>query len=175
MRSTGLYGRLADVVDSEQQQREPGLTDAMEDRNEAIFREGGRDFLLAFYAALRNLKLYPIENVQVQRALDEVASTARTLLDVEPELEVRIAGEFIFVNSTRLRLALDNYSTFSHILTTLRVCGVGAVHVEENVERREWQILLSLLLASAASESGGDGFDDLQKKLSEGGVRHIEL
>jgi len=166
---------LADVVDSEHPQREPGLTDAMDDRNDAIFREGGRDFLLAFYAALRNLKLYPLENVQVQRALDEVASTARTLLDVEPELEVRIAGEFIFVNSTRLRLALDNYSTFSHILTTLRACGVGAVHVEENVERREWQILLSLLLSSAASESGGDGFDDLQKKLSEGGVRHIDL
>ena len=122
------------------------LSDAMSGGSEAVFREGGREFLVAFYAALRNLKLYPVENVQVQRALDEVASTARVLLDVEPELEVRVAGEFIFVNSTRLRLALDNYSTFSHILTTLHECGIGAFHANTAVERREWQIFLALLL-----------------------------
>jgi len=149
------------------------LVDSMEDKNEAVFREGGRDFLLAFYAALRNLKLYPVENVQVQRALDDVSGTAKVLLDVEPELEVRVSGEFIFVNSTRLRLALDNYSTFSFILTTLRECGVGAVHVEESVERREWQIFLALVLSVAESE--GDGFDELQEKLAEGGVTHIDI
>ncbi len=83
---------------------------AMGDSDESIFRHGGRDFLLSIYAALRNLKLYPVENVQVQRALDEVDATARVLLKVDPELEIRIAGEFIFVNSVRLRLGLDNYS-----------------------------------------------------------------
>jgi HD-GYP domain-containing protein (c-di-GMP phosphodiesterase class II) len=151
------------------------LADVMDDGNEAVFREGGREFLVAFYAALRNLRLYPLENVQVQRALDEVESSARVLLDVEPELEVRVAGEFIFVNSTRLRLALDNYSTFSHILTTLHECGIGAFHANAAVERREWQIFLALLLSSAAPELEGDALEKLEQKLDAAGVTHIDL
>ncbi|UCG86213.1 MAG: HD domain-containing protein [Gemmatimonadota bacterium] len=151
------------------------LAEVIDDGHEAIFREAGREFLVAFYAALRNLRLYPLENVQVQRALDEVASTARVLLDVEPELEVRVAGEFIFVNSTRLRLALDNYSTFSHILTMLHECGIGAFHANASVERREWQIFLALLLAGASPEAEGDAFEVLEQKLDAAGVTHIDV
>jgi len=142
---------------------------------EAFLRQGGRDFLLAFYAALRNLRLYPVENVQVQRALDEVHGLARKLLDVDPELEVRLAGEFIFINATRLRLGLDNYSSFSHILTTLRQCGIGAVYVDENVERREWQVFLSLILSFASREADTEKLGEVQHRLNEGGVTHIAL
>ena len=35
---------------------------------------------------------------------------------LEADLEIRLAGDFIFVNATRLRLELDNYASFSHIL-----------------------------------------------------------
>jgi HD-GYP domain-containing protein (c-di-GMP phosphodiesterase class II) len=149
------------------------LSEVIDDGKETVLREGGRDFLVAFYAALRNLRLYPVENVQVQRALDEVTETARTLLNVEPELEIRVAGEFIFVNSTRLRLALDNYSTFSHILTTLNECGIGAFHVEAAVERREWQVFLAVLLATASPEEEGDTLQKLEQKLHAAGVTHI--
>ncbi len=161
--------------DQQDQPAREVLADVMEDGNEAAFRERGREFLLAFYAALRNLRLYPVENVQVQRALDEVENSAAVLLEIEPELEVRVAGEFIFVNSTRLRLALDNYSTFSYILTTLHECGIGAFHASVEVERREWQVFLALLLSSASAEGEGDRFAELEKKLAGGGVTHIEV
>jgi HD-GYP domain-containing protein (c-di-GMP phosphodiesterase class II) len=156
------------------QSRRESLASVLGDGDESVFREGGRDFLLAFYAALRNLRLYPVENVQVQRALSEVESTARALLDIDPDMEVRIAGEFIFVNSTRLRLGLDNYSTFSHILTTLRQCEVGAIYVGEGVGRNEWQVFLSLILSYAAKEEPNK-LSELQQRLSSGGVVHISV
>lgn len=159
--------------DTKPPQREV-LAEAMGDADEAFFRGAGRDFLLAFYAALRNLRLYPVENVQVQRALDEVDATARALLDVDPDLEVRIAGEFIFVNGTRLRLGLDNYSTFSHILTTLRHCDVGAIYVNDSVARNEWQVFLSLVLSFAAREEPNK-LSDLQQRMTAGGVVHISV
>ncbi len=142
--------------------------------DDTVFREGGQSFLLAFYAALRNLRLYPVENVQVQRALAEVDAAARGLLDIDPELEVRIAGEFIFVNSTRLRLGLDNYSTFSHVLTVLRECDVGAIYVDEAVEPQEWQVFLSVILSFASREEPNK-LSELQQRLSSGGVTHITV
>ena len=38
----------------------------------AQLRQGGRALLLALYTALRSLKLYPVENATVQKALDDL-------------------------------------------------------------------------------------------------------
>src|SRR5207247_1446955 len=105
------------------------------------------------YTSLRSLKLYPIENAQVQKALDDLTATTKHLLDVEKEVELRLQGEFLFVNATRLRLDLDNYASFSHILGVLRQCGIGAVRIDEGVDRKQLQIFVSLLLSYAAKEA----------------------
>ncbi len=148
------------------------LTDAV-GTAASVLRHAGRSFLVSFYAALRSLKLYPVENDQVQRALDDLATSGRQLLDLEDELEVRIAGEFIFVNSTRLRLDLDNYASFSHVLTTLRQCDIGVLRVDDRMERREWQVLISLLLTFAARDTDPNKLFELQQKLLQGGVTHV--
>jgi HD-GYP domain-containing protein (c-di-GMP phosphodiesterase class II) len=142
---------------------------------DGLMRQGGRQFLLNFYAVLRNLRLYPVENEQVQRSLDELQHAAQALLQVEDNLEVRISGEFIFVNSTRLRLNLDNYASFSHVLAILRQNSVGTIHVGEGVERREWQVFLSLLLGTGARDPGSNRLSDLYQRMLQGGVTHIEL
>jgi len=94
--------------------------------DEGFIRHAGRGFLLTFYAALRALKLYPVENAAVQKALEELHGSALTLLDRENELELRLSGDFLFINGTRLRLELDNFAAFSNLLTTLRAFDIGA-------------------------------------------------
>lgn len=152
--------------------RRPSLA-VTEQSTEEVLRKAGRDFLLTFYAGLRSLKLYPLENDQVQRALDDLSRSAETLIGIENELEVRISGEFIFVNGTRLRLNLDNYASFSHVLSTLRECGVGVLRADEAVGRSEWQVLVSLLLTMAAREQDPNRLNELQQRLLQGGATHI--
>jgi HD-GYP domain-containing protein (c-di-GMP phosphodiesterase class II) len=142
---------------------------------ERVLRQAGRNFLVHFYATLRSLKLYPVENEQVQRALDEVTQSANALLSVEEELEVRVASEFIFVNATRLRLGLDNFASFSHVLTTLRQSGVGVFTVDTEVQRRDWQVFISLLLTFASREAAPNKLSELQQKLLQAGVQSIAL
>ncbi len=150
----------------------PSLVDTMA-ATEGTLRQAGRDFLIALYAALRSFKLYPIENKQVQRSLDDLIERSKVILETEQELEVRVAAEFLFVNATRLRLNLDNFASFSHVLTILRQGGVGTLQVEPAVERREWQVMLSLLLAFAAREAVPNKLFELQQKMIQGGVTHI--
>ena len=75
---------------------------------DVYLRVAGREFLVQLYTALRSLKLYPLENPVVQKALDDIVLTADKIVEREAEIEIRVTGEFIFVNSTRLRLDLDN-------------------------------------------------------------------
>ena len=142
---------------------------------DGFLRHAGREFLVVLYTAFRSLKLYPIENAQVQKALDDLAATTKHLLDVEKELELRLQGEFLFVNSTRLRLDLDNYASFSHILGVLRQCGVGAVRIDEGVDRKQLQVFVSLLLSYAAKEANPNKVFELGQKLTDGGVSFISV
>ena len=107
--------------------------------------------MIAFYAALRAIKLYPLEHSAVQKALAELAQVAEELRSEEGELEFRISGEFIFLNSTRLRLDLSNYATFGHILTLCKLAGIGAIHVGTQGTARDWTLLLSLIGAETKS------------------------
>ena len=142
---------------------------------DSFLRHAGRELLVMFYTALRSLKLYPIENAQVQKALDDLHVATHHLIDVEKELEIRLQGEFIFVNSTRLRLDLENYASFSHVLGLLRQCGVGTLRIDEGVDRRQLQILVSLLLSYAAKEPNPNKVFELAQKLSEAGAVHLTV
>ena len=141
---------------------------------EGRLRAGGRGLLLTLYAALRSLKLYPVENTAVQRALDDLVHSAETLLESEAEIEVRLSGDFIFVNSTRLRLELDNYASFSNILATLRAFEIGALHVRRGVTRRDWQAFLSILI-SLGERDTSERFDELVDRMRAAGVGNLDL
>ncbi len=138
-------------------------------------RQGGRSLLLALYTALRSLKLYPLENATVQNSLADLDSTTRALLQSEIELEIRIAGDFIFVNSTRLRLELDNYASFSHILAIFRGYEIGALRVKSGADRREWQIFLSLLLSLAAKGTPEERNKELQARMETAKILYLEV
>ncbi|HEU4649318.1 MAG TPA: HD domain-containing phosphohydrolase [Gemmatimonadales bacterium] len=138
-------------------------------------RQAGRGLLLELYTALRSLKLYPVENATVQKALDDLDRSTRGLLETEGEIEMRLAGDFIFVNATRLRLELDNYAAFSHILTQFRTFDIGTLRVHAGADRKQWQIFLSLLLSLPGRVSDADLLAELQRRLAEGGARAIAL
>jgi HD-GYP domain-containing protein (c-di-GMP phosphodiesterase class II) len=142
--------------------------------HEGQLRQGGRGLLLALYTALRSLKLYPVENATVQRALDDLDAASSALLEADPELEIRLAGDFIFVNATRLRLELDNYASFSHILTMLRTFEVGVLRVHRAVSRREWQGFLSILL-SLAERPAPEPFEELSERMEQASITGLML
>ena len=151
------------------------MTQPSEGAGEGQLRQGGRSLLLALYTALRSLKIYPLENTTVQKALDDLDASARTLLQAEVELEIRMAGDFLFVNGTRLRVELDNYASFSHILAVFRALEIGVLHVRSGMERREWQIFLSLLLAISQQGEVEERLEELHERLDAAKVTHLEV
>jgi HD-GYP domain-containing protein (c-di-GMP phosphodiesterase class II) len=141
---------------------------------DAFLRKAGRHLVSTIYGAMRVIRLYPPENEAVRNALDELATAARTVLDREQELEVRTSNEFIFVNSTRLRLDLDNYASFSQILSLMRASGVGSFRAGGTVTTKDWLVFLSQLMTQS---KGADDLTvgDLLGRLQEAGVTVFDL
>ena len=151
-----------------------GPTSAGEASAESFIRRAGRQLIFAAYGALRAVKLYPVENAAVQKALAELTNQTKELIGSEGELELRMSGEFIFVNQTRLRLDLDNFASFSHLLSLFRACGVGTVTVGESVSAKDWLIFLSLIQAPGVDDPV-ERLMQLQAKLESAGVTVFTL
>lgn len=142
--------------------------------DEAFIRSSGRTLLLTLHSALRALKLYPVENTAVQNALDELQNASRAFVAVEQEAELRLSGDFLFLNSVRLRLELDNFAAFSGVLSVLRTFDVGVLTIHGAVERREWLAFLSILLA-LANQPSDDRYVSLVERMGSASLSNIDI
>ncbi|MEO8194411.1 MAG: HD domain-containing phosphohydrolase [Gemmatimonadales bacterium] len=159
---------MADPVRAEQ--RNP----AQDTAAAAYLRKRGRDFIVSLYGALRAIKLYPVEHTAVQKTLAELAQISGEIVDRERELEFRISGEFLFINSTRLRLDLTNYATFGYLLRVCRAAGVGALQVRAGATARDWLVLLSMLDVQTQLEPG-DRLAEIATHMAETAISEIEI
>jgi len=137
-----------------------------------VVQELGSRLLTAFYVALRSLKLYPVENQQVQQAIDELHAQMTEFLKHEGGFELQLVGDFFFMNETRLRLDLSNFSTSGSFSSTMAGHGIGTLMVDAKVQRSEWAPFLSVLLREPRKE---DPFQGFAERLSQTPVEHIEV
>lgn len=135
-------------------------------------QDEGRKVLSIFYAALRALKLYPWENEAVQQSLRELHARGTAIIEREGVLEVRIVGDFFFINETRLRLDLSNFSVFGSFARVLNHHEVGVVEVHQGVQPVEWATFLGLLLREPKGE---EPFEAFLEALNSSPVQHIEV
>ena len=141
---------------------------------EGSVRAIGRNWILGLYVALRNLKMYPVENAVVQKALDDLTNLSGELIAGDGECEFRLAGEFIFLNATRMKLDLDNYTSFSYILGRCRDAGVGVIRFNVKPAIRDWTILLSFL-ANPQGRVPAERFELLLKRFVDTNVSVFEV
>jgi HD-GYP domain-containing protein (c-di-GMP phosphodiesterase class II) len=122
-----------------------GTTRAEGAINDPGAQKVARAFVVAMNGALRAIRLYPVENTAVQKAIAELGSSAERVREVDGSCALRRVGDFLFVNDTRLRLAFDNYAAVASLLGMYREAGIGGLEVLEVPPPRAWVVLLSFL------------------------------
>lgn len=167
MTSTPPEGRQGVVARNTQALTTVGL-------EEGIVRRIGRTWVTSFYVALRNLKMYPLENAVVQRGLEDLTKLSAELIDGDGECEFRLAGEFLFLNATRMKLDLDNYTSFSFLLNRCRDSGVGVIRFVDRPTTRDWTVLLSFLI-KPQGETASERFELVNKRLADTNVTVFDL
>ncbi len=143
--------------------------------DDALVRQTGRALLVSLHGAQRTLRLYPVENAAVQRALDEFLGTALSLSHLEGSVEVRLSGDFIFINQIRLRLGLDNFAAFSGFVSLMKSCHVGVLRIEDGLSRRECQAFLSILGSLPADAEPEQRLETLMQRMQQADIVRISV
>jgi HD-GYP domain-containing protein (c-di-GMP phosphodiesterase class II) len=152
--------------------------DAREDTahlGEGDAQRRARAVVLALHGTLRAIRMYPVENAAVQKTLGDLDLAVQRVFETGSEVTIRHAGDCVFVNDTRLRLAVDNFAAVSGVITAMTAVGLGALRVRTRPPLTAWAVLLAGIrtLAGDGEEDGRLGrLDDL---LESAGVGDFEL
>ena len=139
---------------------------------DAALQLQARKLVQATYVATQALRLYPLENDTVQHSLASLHRVAAGALRSEGPLELRLSGEFFFLNEVRVRTDLSTLETFGAVVRLLSRHGIGCVRIDPDVEEIEWAPFLSLLLKPGESDRPIAALVD---ELRRAGVSHIHL
>jgi HD-GYP domain-containing protein (c-di-GMP phosphodiesterase class II) len=141
-------------------------------QSETLLQPLGRALVITLYAASQSLRIYPVENAAVQNALNELYRVARRLLDREGVLELRLVGDFLFLNDARLRLDLSDYAAFSYVIDAYSRHGIGRIEFTTDLVYRDLVPLLSLLAEAGEDD---DPFTRFAERLLAAVPEHIAL
>ena len=133
----------------------------------------GRSLITALNASSQSLKLYPIENATVQNVLEELRKIIARILDREGIFDLRLVGDFLFLNDARLRLDLSDYAAFAQGAALLSRHGVGELEMEREVSRNDLARLVSLLVMDPTAAEGQ--FERFQAKFAATGAQHVRV
>ena len=152
--------------------RAPAAEDGPE-AHDAALRIRGRSFLLALYKTLRSVKLYPMDNAQVRGSLDELVASTSDIITVDGGLEVRISSDLLYVNDVRLRLEVDNFASFGHVIRTCSQAGIGVLLIDTPPGKQEWKTFVAQLLEYEPEAGSEHPVNAFQRLILERGVRNI--
>jgi HD-GYP domain-containing protein (c-di-GMP phosphodiesterase class II) len=142
-------------------------------QSENVLQPLGRSLIIAFYAASQSMRIYPLENATVQKALDELDRIVRRVLDREGVLDLKLVGDFIFLNDARLRLDLSEYVSFSHLSGLFRRHGIGQVEIGKEAGREQLAAFVALLLKDGRGEV--DDYHNFEDRLRASAARSIRV
>jgi HD-GYP domain-containing protein (c-di-GMP phosphodiesterase class II) len=133
----------------------------------------GRALISAINASAQSLRLYPIENATVQNVVEELRRIVARILEREGVFDLRLVGDFLFLNDARLRLDLSDYAAFAQVSQLLSRHGVGDIEIEPGVEKQDLARLISLLTSEVVKEEGA--FERFHTKFVMTGAQHIRV
>jgi HD-GYP domain-containing protein (c-di-GMP phosphodiesterase class II) len=113
-----------------------------------------------------------VNNQAVLNARERLMEAISTLFELDPEINLQVYDDFIFVNNLRLKLQLEGYLSFHYIIEEFAARGIGRLTIIEGVEKEE---LTQFTLAFNELERSENAFTSLTKLLADEGVRHLDL
>lgn len=133
----------------------------------------GRALINSINASAQSLRLYPYENATVQNVVEELRRTIARVLEREGIFDMRLVGDFFFLNDARLRLDLSDYASFASVSALMSKHDLGEIEIEPGIEKHDIARLIALLISEPSQQEGK--FDRLNAKFIATGAQHIRI
>jgi len=149
-----------------------GSDDGRTPEDRAFLKANGESLVIHLFAASKTLRLYDIKNRAAQRALADVMTPLRTLLEREGRVFIRSSNEFLLLNEYRITVESQHYGPFEYWVAELKKRGVEAIEFGAATGGEE---VATFLLEFFKVEAGENACAEIERRLKAAGVDTIAV
>lgn len=128
--------------------------------------ESGKHIVSLFYALVKAVQVYDLNNDVVQNSAKKLIYSINTLLNIYPHIEIVRYMDYIFFNKQRLRFEIDGYANLQFINDKLKTLEVKSLIILPGVDKEE-----IIIFASVFKEKK----EDFQNKFSASKFKNINI
>lgn len=128
--------------------------------------KSGANIVSLFYALIKDLQVYDLNNDVVQNAAKRLIYYVNTLLNMYNHIELVRYMDYIFFNKQRLRFEIDGYASLQFIHDKFKTLGVKTLTFLPGIDKDE-----IIIFASVFKEEQ----DTFQKHFASGTFDHINI
>jgi HD-GYP domain-containing protein (c-di-GMP phosphodiesterase class II) len=141
-----------------------------EDR--AFLKTHGEALVIHLFAASKTLRLYDMKNRAAQRALADVMTPLRTLLEREGRVLIRSSNDFLLLNEYRITVESQHYGPFEYWVAEMKKRGVEAIEFGAAAGGED---VSAFLLEFFKVDPGEDACAEIERRLQTAGVDTIAV
>lgn len=118
-----------------------------------------RDVVKGLNVALRTARIHDLRNEAVGQAVDSLATAMNELFRLGGAFTIKVLGEYLFWNDTRLRSDAGSHSVFEAVCREMRHRGLGSLSVSQGVDAEMVRFLVLVLNSAPISAEAGAEVD----------------
>jgi len=130
---------------------------------------------ILLHGAARAVRLYPAENAAVRKVVTELGHVCDRIEATDRQFALKRAGDYLFINDTRLRLGFDNFAAVNAVLALLRDAAVGTLQFRTRPTHRDWVVLLGAMALPPTGQPEPERLAALVARLDQAGVEAFTL
>ncbi len=104
-----------------------------------------RDLIRGLNVAIKTARIHDLRNEAVVGALDALSVVTNDLLRMGGVFTLRVLGDYLFLNDTRIKADVGSYAAFDSMCRELKARGIGSITVQGVVQRDDLMALVSVL------------------------------
>lgn len=131
-----------------------------------ITDKSGANIVSLFYALIKDVQVYDLNNDVVQNAAKRLLYYVNTLLNMYSRIELVRYMDYIFFNKQRLRFEIEGYASLQFMHDKLKTLGIKSLIFLPGIDKDELVIFASVFKEEP---------DTFQKHFTSGHFNHISI
>jgi HD-GYP domain-containing protein (c-di-GMP phosphodiesterase class II) len=133
----------------------------------------GKALVNQFSILLRTAQIHDVKNVAFEQPFDQFQRTLYSLQRQLGELSLRVERDALFIGDMKLRMDIDTYSNFTHVMEELKNHQVGTIIFQESLKADE--LVKFIHLFATQSSRGEWAFAEFGQQLKRAGVLNVGI
>lgn len=137
--------------------------------------DNGRRFVYRLSTLIRTAHIHAMENQAMRYSLQVAAASASRLVGDLGTVVLMGEEDTVHLNDFRVKVSRSMIGTIKYFNAFMHERGVGGFEVSAPTERKDWLVVVNVLLGALPAPEGGDASPSLNLQLHEVGVGAVRF